>query len=97
MPSDLAISASAPIPAISPVAQDRGTGHVASEPVQIGSAPSYPNPAMHIDPVLNMVVIEFHNASGQITDSTPTPRQLNAYRMTMSVDDKARPQALPDR
>ncbi len=48
------------------------------------TSPSYPNPSMHIDPSLNMLVIEFHNALGTLTSSTPTPRQLDAYRISMS-------------
>jgi hypothetical protein len=99
MPNDLTITASAPILAIPPVAPDRGSAPAASAFVPLGYAPSFPNPAMHIDPVLDLVVIEFHNAAGQITDSTPTPRQLNAYRLTMRIGDAAHPmpQELPDR
>lgn len=98
MSNDLTVSAAAPVSAIATVTPNRVSGPAPTAVLPIGSAPSYPNPAMHIDPVLNLVVIEFHNAEGKITDSTPTPRQLNAYRMTMGSDDQAPPsQALPER
>lgn len=52
-----------------------------------------PNPAMHIDPELGLVVIEYHDTEGKLTGSLPTPRQLDAYRMTMQVPPNA--QATP--
>lgn len=52
-----------------------------------------PNPSMHIDPELGMVVIEYHDAEGKLTGSLPTPRQLDAYRLTMQTPFSA--QAAP--
>ncbi|MBC7635506.1 MAG: hypothetical protein H7251_07880 [Acetobacteraceae bacterium] len=49
-------------------------------PVQAAPSPMHPNPSYHIDPALNMVVIEFISARGQIISSLPTPQQLDAYQ-----------------
>ena len=40
-----------------------------------------PNPQLRLDPALGLVVIEFRDASGTITTSIPSQRQLDAYRM----------------
>ena len=40
-----------------------------------------PNPQLRLDPALGLVVIEFRDASGTITTSIPSQRQLEAYRM----------------
>ena len=38
------------------------------------------NPDFHFDPTAGLVVIEFRNDSGNVTDTIPTQRQLEAYR-----------------
>ena len=40
----------------------------------------YVNPDRRFDPTTGLVVIEFHDASGNLTNSIPTQRQLEAYR-----------------
>ncbi len=101
MPNDLTVSAVKPAPPISLEGNAPSRGFEAAPPA--AASPSYPNPAMHMDPALNLVVIEFHNAAGQMTDSTPTPRQLEAYRQTMRSPNAPTPvptptpQALPDK
>ena len=39
------------------------------------------NPSFRFDPVSGLVVIEFHDESGDVTTSIPTLRQLEAYRI----------------
>jgi hypothetical protein len=39
------------------------------------------NPSFRFDPVSGLVVIEFHDAAGDVTTSIPTLRQLEAYRI----------------
>jgi hypothetical protein len=51
----------------------------ASEPTT-APAPWYPNPSLHIDPALGIVIIEFHDKPGEVSSSIPTARQLAAYR-----------------
>ena len=80
MPSDIKLSSILP----PPVVQATITRKVAAmtDPVQAAPSPMHPNPSYHIDPALNMVVIEFISARGQITSSLPTPHQLDAYQRT---------------
>lgn len=42
-------------------------------------APTF-NPHLRLDPALNLVVIEFRAADGEVLRSFPTPRELQAYR-----------------
>ncbi len=45
------------------------------------TSPSPPpvNPGLHVDVALNIVVLQFFNASGEVTQSIPSPKQLQAY------------------
>jgi hypothetical protein len=38
------------------------------------------NPSFQFDPTVGLVVIEFHNNAGALTNSIPTQKQLAAYR-----------------
>ena len=40
-----------------------------------------PNPDPLVDPSLNLLVLEFRDASGRVTHSIPSARQLAAYRL----------------
>jgi hypothetical protein len=42
--------------------------------------PLFVNPSFQFDPTVGMVVINFHNDVGKVTNSIPTQRQLEAYR-----------------
>ncbi len=42
--------------------------------------PDLPNPSIHIDPQLGMVVLQFRSSSGVVTNTLPTQAQLDAYR-----------------
>ena len=42
--------------------------------------PDLPNPSMHLDPQLGVVVLQFRNTSGVVTNTLPTQAQLDAYR-----------------
>ena len=78
MPSDITIASILP-PSVIQAANTRNVAAMAA-PVQAAPSPMHPNPSYHIDPALNMVVIEFISAGGQITSSLPTPQQLDAYQ-----------------
>ncbi|MBC7634221.1 MAG: hypothetical protein H7251_01330, partial [Acetobacteraceae bacterium] len=74
MPSDITIASILPPTVIQP-ASSRNVAAVAvavAVPVQAAPSPMHPNPSYHIDPALNMVVIEFISARGQIISSLPT-------------------------
>jgi len=38
------------------------------------------NPRLRLDPELNLVVLEFRTGTGELRDSIPSPRELDAYR-----------------
>jgi hypothetical protein len=39
-----------------------------------------PNPALRMDPELGLVVLEFRDSRGEVAESVPTSRELEAYR-----------------
>ncbi len=43
--------------------------------------PLFANPSFRFDPSVGLVVIEFHNDTGGISNSIPSQRQLAAYRL----------------
>jgi hypothetical protein len=87
MPTDLTISAVAPVP---PLPMPRGGGSGADSSADLANTttappsppPIYPNPSMYIDAAANLLVIAFRNAQGDVSDQIPTPQQLDAYRQT---------------
>jgi hypothetical protein len=42
--------------------------------------PLFVNPSFQFDPTVGLVVIKFHNDTGELTNSIPSQRQLAAYR-----------------
>lgn len=42
--------------------------------------PLFVNPSFQFDPTVGIVVIDFHDNSGAVTNSIPSQRQLEAYR-----------------
>jgi len=45
------------------------------------ASPPLPNPRLTVDPGLNRVVLEFFNSSGVLTNTIPSQKQLEAYRL----------------
>jgi hypothetical protein len=81
MSIDLAIRQAAPqeTPRQTPpgVGPDRAAGSAPPPPSpELGP----PNPRLRMDRDLGIVVIEFRDASGQVSVSVPTQRELEAYR-----------------
>ena len=89
MPNDLVIRP------IAVAAQGAIAAHpmrtVLPPPEAAGSTEDLPNPTMRLDPVLGLVVIEFHNGSGSLTSSIPGQRQLDAYRMARELNNPPDP------
>ncbi len=44
-------------------------------------SPLLPNPRLTVDAGLNRVVLEFFNSTGVLTNSIPSQKQLEAYRL----------------
>lgn len=50
------------------------------------AAPATPNPRLRLDGSLGMVVIEFRDQVGDVSNTIPTPRQIAAYRAAVVSD-----------
>jgi hypothetical protein len=50
------------------------------EATAVANAPAMPNPALRLDPVLGLVVLQFRDAQGEVVSTLPTERELAAYR-----------------
>lgn len=51
----------------------------------------YVNPDYQFEPTLGLVVMEFHDASGNVTSSIPSQRQLDAYRTQLQTEATSKP------
>lgn len=51
------------------------------------------NPSIRLDGALGMVVIEFHDGSGAVTESIPTEQQLRAYQVWQRTGTHGAPPA----
>ena len=87
MSSDLSIGAVAPDPAIRTT--EAAPAQTAPPPTASANAPGIPNPTLHLDSALGLVVIEFVSQHGTITSSIPSQRELTAYQ-----DGTAQPQVM---
>lgn len=47
---------------------------------EVAPAPALPNPALRIEPALGLVVLEFRDNAGEVAETIPTQRELEAYR-----------------
>jgi len=92
VPSDISIQSVAPAWPAQPqhTTADPAAGNVAAAPAQsaginLATIPPPVNPGFHLDPALNIVVLQFFDAKGNVTQSIPSQKQLDAYR----TDDSA--------
>jgi hypothetical protein len=73
------------VPALGPLATPATAA--APAPLVVAAAPAAaaavpePSPRMRLDPALGLVVLEFRDARGEITQTLPSARQLAAYRI----------------
>jgi hypothetical protein len=90
MHNDISIQGVSPLGASGDLpSEHRASSAIA--PALADGAPMHPNPSQRLDPALGLVVIEFRDASGNVTDSIPTERQLQAYRLHQNASDAAMP------
>jgi hypothetical protein len=89
---------------IQPTPQSAGIGATAAPQKSVASgsdvavppAQLYVNPEFKFDPTLGLVVIEFHNTAGALTNSIPNQHQLDAYRMHRGTPPGQPPPQGPD-
>jgi hypothetical protein len=53
------------------------------------------NPSYRFDPTVGLVVIEFHNSQGTLSNSIPSQRQLQAYRTHLETPPGEQAPAAP--
>jgi hypothetical protein len=83
MPSDLSVKTVGPVPGASENPAGPKPGLFTPPAQGAATAPSIlvANPTLRFDVASGLVVIEFHDAAGDVTTSVPTLRQLEAYRI----------------
>ncbi len=83
MPSDLSVKAVGPVLGASENPAEPKPENFTPPAQAPPPAPAVivANPSLRFDPVSGLVVIEFHDESGDVTTSIPTLRQLEAYRI----------------
>jgi hypothetical protein len=67
----------------------------AAEPKRTAASSVGPNPTLHLDPALGLVVIEFRNGAGQVTTSIPSQSQLLAYQRWATTQFGPAPSGMP--
>lgn len=78
MSSELTIQPRVHVPRLS---EGPAQGTAATAPVAAAKPGKlFANPDFRFDPAAGLVVIEFRDAAGKITDTIPNQRQLDAYR-----------------
>ncbi|WP_407026162.1 hypothetical protein [Roseococcus sp. DSY-14] len=71
----------APLPPILPSRPaGRASPPAAAAPESAPDASPGPNPRLRVDPALNLLVVEFRGAGGEVTRTSPTEQELRAYR-----------------
>jgi hypothetical protein len=101
VPTDISIQSVSPVSFIPP---QRPSANQASATVQIAptqstginlaTIPPPINPDFYLDPALNIVVLQFFDSKGNVTQSIPSQKQLDAYRLdggTSTVSTKLHP------
>ncbi len=79
--TNLAIASVAPVQTTLPIREVIAPAPAASTPAPSkSSAPSPFNPGLHLDPALNIVVLQFYDSKGEVTRSVPSQKQLQAYQ-----------------
>ena len=55
----------------------------------------YVNPSYRFDPTVGLVVLEFHDSNGAISNSIPSQRLLEAYRTHQAIPPNEQPPPIP--
>ena len=82
MSGSIAITPIAPPATSVPAPSAATTAPPAADTASAASASKRPlvNPSLHLDLALNLVVLQFVDDKGEVTDSIPSAKQLKAYR-----------------
>ena len=85
MASDLSITQAVPVAPVAraqsptPAASPASAASTAAQSSRSSASPQL-NPGLHLDLALNLVVLQFFNAKGDVIQSIPSQKQLEAYQ-----------------
>jgi len=83
MPHDFAVPAlKIADPARSVGSGPRQSAPGLTAPAALAAAPLFASPTLHLDAQLHILVMEFHDPTGNVIATVPTARQLQAYRLS---------------
>jgi hypothetical protein len=81
---DIAVTQAAAVPQATPyrppTPQAGAAAPVTDGAISVSNGPPLANPSLHLDLALNLVVLQFFNAQGEVTQSIPSQKQLEAYQ-----------------
>jgi hypothetical protein len=81
---EIAVTQAAAVPQTAPyrppVLQAGTASPVTDGAITVSNGPPLANPSLHLDLALNLVVLQFFNAQGEVTQSIPSQKQLEAYQ-----------------
>jgi len=96
MSNDLTVpSVTMPVAAADSAALAKGSASVAVELPKAAPSPVEPNPSLQLEPALGLVVIQFRDDAGAVTDSIPSERQLQAYQRWATTQFGPAPRGMP--
>lgn len=97
MSNDLSVpSVIVPVAVAEPAAPAKGSASVGDQ-LPKATLPSLvePNPSLQLEPALGLIVIQFRNDAGAVTDSIPSERQLQAYQRWATTQFGPAPPGMP--
>jgi len=94
MSNDLSVQAVRAVTTPGNAAKGSGSGAAPATAPVAALHRVYTNPTLRLDPALGLVVIQYHDAAGDVTASYPSQRQLDAYRVhQQSMPERGTPDA----
>jgi hypothetical protein len=80
MAQDLTVRASSPA-TLAAIGERARAATPPERPPQTVAVAVAPNPRLRIDGELGMIVIEFRDSAGEVAQSYPNPKEIEAYRV----------------
>ncbi|MBW6398549.1 hypothetical protein KPL78_11860 [Roseomonas sp. HJA6] len=93
MPTDLTVRS---VSAAEPARTIERVVAAATAPLPEVTAPATPNPRLRLDSGLGMVVLEFRGTAGEVANTIPSSRAIEAYRAA-ALTDAPMPLGVPPR
>jgi hypothetical protein len=89
------VSAISPAASVQPSVSNRAAASTTQSPsaasASSGSGPPLVNPGLHLDPALNIVVLQFFDSKGDVTQTIPSQKQIQAYQQEAGQKTESQP------